>query len=455
MIVLKFGGSSVADAEGIRRACSIVASRQDRAPAVVVSALGGVTDLLQEATAAAGRGDLAGQEAATAGIERRHRWALSGCLDDPEARHDAEMVLADIFDEMKQLLRSIRTLGELSPRADDAVLACGELWSSRLLASALSDAGLPAIWIDPRKVVATDGGHGSAVPDLDRMQRTVAEQVLPLVDAGKIPVIGGFVGASPEGITTTLGRGGGDTTAAMIGAAGGADEIQIWTDVDGLMSADPRLAPEASCLPEVSFGEASEMASFGARVLHPASVSPAVAASIPVRVLNSRRPERTGTVVRESSDPTHRGIVSLASRSGMTAVFLEADRAVSGSVFRQQTTARLSGSDALPELAQISAVGGLAVFREPVAANRLGVSWAELGQVRIVENTGVVAAVGDRLRDDHVLKGQVCLELAALAPVALGAGGTTLSVYALYPEEMLEQAVRQLHRRFFQEVSRT
>jgi aspartate kinase len=287
------------------------------------------------------------------------------------------------------------------------------------------------------------------------MVGTVAEQVLPLVEAGKVPVIGGFVGASPEGITTTLGRGGGDTTAAMVGAAGDADELQIWTDVDGLMSADPRLVPEASCLPEVSFGEASDMASFGARVLHPASVSPAVAASIPVRVLNSRRPERTGTVVRESSDPTQRGIVSLASRSGMTAVFLDAERAVPGSVFRQQIAERLSGSGSLPELAQISAVGALAVFREAEAAEELGRCWAGLGQIRIVENTSMVAAVGDRLREDHALKGEVCRELAALAPLALGAGGTALSVYALYPHAMLERAVRQLHRRFFQEVSRT
>ncbi len=455
MIVLKFGGSSVADAEGIRRVCAIVASRRDRSPVVVVSALGGVTDLLLEATAAAGRGDLAGQEAAIAGIERRHRWALSGCLDDAGSRQDAEMVLADTFDEIKLLLRSVRTLGELSPRARDALLAFGELLSSRLLAAALAGTGVAASWVDSRKVVATDGNHGSATPDLALMADTVKANVLALVESGQVPVIGGFVGSSPDGITTTLGRGGGDTTAAVVAAAGGAEELQIWTDVDGLMTADPRLVVEASCLARVSFAEASEMASFGARVLHPASVSPAVSASIPVRVLNSGRPEQAGTVLLERSDPSRRGIVSLTSRAGLTAVFLEADRAIGGTTFRRQLLDGLGRSGVLPELVQLSAVGGLAVFRDARACTVQARRWAELGQVGIVEDAGLVAAVGECLREDHALRGEVCREVAALQPLALGAGGTALSVYAMYPQAKLETAVKQLHRRFFQEVSRT
>ena len=455
MMVLKFGGSSVADADGIRRVCGIIAARRDRAPVVVVSALGGVTDLLVEAAAAAGRDDLPGQEAAMAGIERRHRWALSGCLDDGATRRDVEMVLADTFDEMKLLLRSIRTLGELSPRAADAVLAFGELLSSRLLAAALTGAGVAATWVDPRSVVITDGTHGSAAADVVRMADTVKAHVLAVVESGLVPVLGGFVGSSAGGVTTTLGRGGGDTTAAVVGAAGGAEELQIWTDVDGLMTADPRLAPEATCLGQVSFAEASEMASFGARVLHPSSVAPAVSASIPVRVLNSRKPEHAGTVVLEESDRSRRGIVSLASRTGLTAVFLEADRSMEGLAFRRQAMDGTDRSGLLPDLLQVSSVGALAVFRESAAAAERARHWAGLGAVRVVGDVGLVAAVGESLREDPALTGEVCRAMGELLPVALGAGGTALSVYAIYPQARLQAAVRQLHRLFFGEVIRT
>jgi len=454
MIVLKFGGSSIADAEGIRRATAIVAARLEQRPVVVVSALGGVTDLLLAATSAAGRDDLPGQEAAMAAIERKHRWALSGCLDDAAARQDAEMVLADTFDEMKLLFRSIRTLGELSPRAADAVLAFGELLSSRILASALAGAGVAAIWVDARKVVVTDGNHGCAAPDLERMAGTVKSELLSLVAEGQVPVIGGFVGCSQEKVTTTLGRGGGDTTAAVIGAAGGAEALQIWTDVDGLMTADPRLAPEAVCLGQVSFAEASEMASFGARVLHPASVSPAVSANIPVRVLNSRKPDGEGTVVLPHSDPSRTGIVSLASRTGLTVLFLEANRGIDGSAFRNRVMALEDRSGAAPELMQTSAVGAVAVFRDSAMAASLARVWADLGTVRMVEDAGMVAAVGEALRDDPGLTGDLCREMGALEPMVLGVGGTALSVYAIYPQADLEPVVNTLHRRFFQEVSR-
>jgi aspartokinase len=221
------------------------------------------------------------------------------------------------------------------------------------------------------------------------------------------------------------------------------------------MTADPRLASEAACLAQVSFAEASEMASFGARVLHPASVSPAVSANIPVRVLNSRKPDQAGTVVLERPDPTHRGIISLASRAGLTVVFLEANRAMGGDAFRRQVMDGLGGFTLLPDLVQVSAVGGLAVYRDAGAAAAQARGWAELGQARVVEDAGLVAAVGERLREDQALQGEVCGEMGGLEPLALAAGGTAISVYAIYPQARLERVVQRLHRRFFLEVSRT
>ena len=297
MIVMKFGGSSVADAERIRGVADIVRERIARQPVVVVSALAGVTDLLEQALSAARRGDLEGLEPLVADIVRRHRWALAGCIDDARRRHHLGLEIDRVLDELRQRLRSVRVLGEVTPRVRDAVLACGETLSARLVAAAFREQELAARWVDPEQVMATDDRFGAASPDAEGVKERCRALLWPLLEQGQVPVIGGFVGSSRSGETTTLGRGGSDTSAAVLGLALGAEEIQIWTDVDGLMSADPRLVPAARTLERVSFAEATELALYGARVLHPDSIAPAVCRQIPVRVLNSGRPDGNGTLV--------------------------------------------------------------------------------------------------------------------------------------------------------------
>ncbi|MGZ6989311.1 MAG: aspartate kinase, partial [Thermoanaerobaculia bacterium] len=294
--VLKFGGTSVGSAERIRDVAHLVGTRGGDPCLVVVSAAGGVTDLLVELKISSSGRDREAVEAARAVLAQRHGAALDG-LGLPAAERDsARTALQAELRRAEELCSGILLLEEVSLRTSDALLAVGELMSSRLVAAALRARGTDAAWIDPREILATDATHGAAQPDEKETALRVSARVVPELEAGRTVVTGGFVGAAPDGSTTTLGRGGSDYSAALFGAAlydagGAVDRIEIWTDVDGILTADPRVVPAARLVPEVSAAEAAELAFFGAKVLHPATIRPAVARGIPVAVRNSFRPE--------------------------------------------------------------------------------------------------------------------------------------------------------------------
>ena len=267
-LIMKFGGTSVADAAAISGVVRLVRSAVASGdPAVVVvSAMSGVTDELLRACELARTGNVSAAEAAVDSVEGRHRAAIEGTVAD------ADSLLPTILgqcDELRSVLNSVAVLRELTPRGADRVAAAGELMSSRIVAAALTSAGTPAQWIDPRRVLITDDGRPVPIPLLDATRAAAARELQPIVDAGEVAVTGGFVGATAAGITTTLGRGGSDLSASVLGAALNAREIQIWTDVDGMLTADPRVVEGAEVVPHLSFEEASELAYFGAKVLHP------------------------------------------------------------------------------------------------------------------------------------------------------------------------------------------
>jgi aspartate kinase len=315
MRVLKFGGTSVADAAAIDRLVGIVRTRAG-ARTIVVSALGGVTDRLLAV------GDLAVRDGA----------AARAALDEVLARHitvaaalgrDAaagvEPMLRGTARGAERTVDAIVESAQASPPLLDKLVAAGELWSSRLVAAFLSSAGLRAQWIDARHVVRTDGRHRQAAPDLAATEEAVRRHVRPALALERIVVIGGFIGSGPDGATTTLGRGGSDYSAALVGACLLADEIEIWTDVDGVFSADPRFVSQARVLPSISYEDAEILATFGAKVLHPKTIEPAAALDIPVRVLNSRRPAEPGT--RIDADGSADGdYAAVAARGNVTLV---------------------------------------------------------------------------------------------------------------------------------------
>ncbi len=447
---MKFGGTSVGDAERVLAVVEVVRSKLEARPIVVVSALAGVTDLLVEAVAAAARGDREGLDPVLAALERKHRWAVAGAIEDARRRHDLSLSLDALFEELRQLLRAVRVLGEGTPRAADALLAYGELLSSRILAAALEGRGVRARLVDPRDVVLTDGRHGAAEPDLAALAETARRTLLPAVEAGEVPVMGGFVGAGPDRRTTTLGRGGSDTTAAAVGAAIGAEEIQIWTDVDGLMTADPKIVPEARTLPRVSFAEAAELAFYGAKVLHPASVLPAVERRIPVRILNTLRPASAGTLVLDEAAGEEARLASVASRTGVCIVRVASRRLRADPAFLPRTFAALERSGLAADLAVCSEAGATVVVSRAADRGRLA---AELGgevEGTVSEGRGVVSVVGSVLLRDPAVRGRVIEALARIEPEALALSGAGPSVAAVVPEQRLQEAVRSLHREFIE-----
>jgi aspartate kinase len=384
VVILKFGGSSVATLAAIDRVAAIV-GRVQRPACVVVSALAGVTDQLVEAARLAQHGQTAPAVAHIGLIAARHA-AMASAVCRPDARLGLVSGLDQIWHDAIVRITGPTAWGHNSPAATDAVVACGERASSRIVEALLSDRGLPAQWVDARQIVITDGHHGHALPIEPAIRERTDRSLRPLIERGAIPILGGFIGATADGETTTLGRGGSDYSASLLGAALGADEIRIWTDVDGMLTADPRIIDDAETVSRLSFAEAAALASFGAKVLHPSTVGPAIAANIPVRILNTFKPGQPGTLI-------------------------------TGDV----TTRR-------------HALAGLATTR---------------GTVPRHDGLAIVAAVGERLRSDSTLRTAVirALDGMPLQRIEHAHGDCHLAV--ALPERHVARAMAMLHARFF------
>ncbi len=310
MIVLKFGGTSVADAERIREAIRITL-QQSVPRVVVVSAASGVTNLLLEAARTAAICDDQVSATAVAEIHRRHE-AIIAEIADPEEASLTRNTVAELHGRLDGALGEIREAGEELPHLLDQVVSTGEKCLSTMMAAMMRSQGNPATAVFADTVIATDARHGNARPDRPRTRAAAQGRIVPLLDAGHTVIVTGFIGFAPDGSTTTLGRGGSDYSATLLGAALDADEVQIWTDVPGVLSADPRKVPTARVVPRVSFDEAQELAHFGAKVLHPRTIRPAVARNIPVRILSTFAPLEPGTVVtKEAVDDRMKAVTAL------------------------------------------------------------------------------------------------------------------------------------------------
>lgn len=310
MIVMKFGGTSVGDAARVGQAAAIVEA-QPAPRAVVVSAASGVTNLLLDAArAAAVEGDELVAKLA-ADVRARHHDIADSIADDQE-RAAALAALDQLHAALDDALADVARAGKLSPRDSDRTVATGEKAMSILLAGVLRSRGTPAVHVWADRVIATDDRHGHARPDRGQTRELAAQKVLPHLDAGATVVFTGFIGRAPDGSTTTLGRGGSDYSATLLGAALDADEVQIWTDVPGVLSADPRQVPDARVVPGISYDEAQELAHFGAKVLHPRTIRPAVSLGIPVRILSTFAPHEPGTLVtREAPGSSVKAVTAL------------------------------------------------------------------------------------------------------------------------------------------------
>jgi len=449
VIVLKFGGTSVGNAAAIARAAGITATRRTRRPVVVVSALGGTTNALLGIVEQAARGHLIGALRAVEAIRERHLAACDALLGDDPAGTGAE--LAAMCDEVAALAEALSTLGHATPRSHDAVAAFGESMSSLLVAAAFRAHGLPAEHVDARDVMITDDRFTEAGPDTDRISDAVRERLVPVLNRDAIPVLGGYVGATRDGVTTTLGRGGSDYSASLIGAALGAEAIEIWTDVDGMLTADPRVVSQARLIPEIRFDEAAELATFGARVLHPSTIAPAVRRGIPVYVLNSVSPEGRGT--RITGDAPRHAVTAVAARGSVTVLRVSAPRMLLAHGFLRAVFDVFERWRTSVDVVATSEVSVSVTLDEPTALDELVVELRRLGDVAIERDRAVVAIVGAGIGDRGDCMGRALAALGTLRVHMVSLGATRINLTVVVDGDAMHDAVRALHHEFFEEAS--
>lgn len=453
MLVMKFGGTSVGGGERIAGVAELVAARLAEEPFVVVSAMGGVTDTLLALSRAARGGDREAASAALVTLGEKHHAAVEELGLDPAPaaalRAEIERELARLDD----LATGVALLGELSARTTDAICAAGELLSAALVAAALERRRVAVERVDPREWMATDATFGAAVPDEAAVARRAAERLMPARAAGKVVVTGGFVGAAPDGTTTTLGRGGSDYSAALLGAAlrdAGApvEAIEIWTDVDGILTADPRVVPGARIVPEVDYAEAAELAFFGAKVLHPATIRPAVSRGIPVRVRNTFRPEGAGTTVTAEAPGT--GIRALAMRSGVAALFVGSPRMLLAHGYAARVFSVFEKHAVPVDVIATSEVSISITVDAKAPLEALVDDLSEFAEVSVLRDLAVVSVVGRKLRSTPRVAASVFAALGDVNVVLISQGASETNVTFVVEAKDAPEALRRLHRELFE-----
>ena len=446
-LVMKFGGTSVEDVAAIRRAAQIVSQRLRHRPVVVVSALSDVTDQLLEAGKTAARGDLPLATETLQSLRRRHEQVVLASTETADCERLRAQFEAD-FQEMRELLRNVAGFGDLTLRLQDHLLGFGECLASRLLQAAFAHFGLDAVWVDARAVIITDAAHTFATPLWEETNQQLQDVLVPLLDQGKVPLLGGFIGSTRDGIPTTLGRGGSDFTASIVGAALQAARIEMWTDVDGILTTDPKMCPDARRVPTMSFEEAADLAYFGAKILHPAAIAPAMRKNVPVWVLNSRHPEGKGTeIVAHPSDECT--IKAITARKGVTVVDVEAVRWFAPELLREILDVFERHHYGLDFLSSSRGSLSLLVTRAealPAIAEEL----KGLATVRWKSEKALVCLVGEKVRRQPEIAGQVFRALADVDLRMICQGASERNISFLVDESKAEDSVRRLHRLFFQ-----
>src|SRR4051812_30028546 len=401
---MKFGGTSVADPEAISRLIAIVRQQQAKtksAPLVVVSALAKVTDSLVRIAELAEDGAVEKAAAEVRALLDRHLSVATAVTSTSR-----EKLLAAVraeFDELNGLVHALSVLREVSPRSRDAVHAVGEVVSSRIVAAAFADHGIASAWVDARAVLITDAEHNAAAPDMMETCERTRERVAPLLADGKVVVLGGFIGSTANGITSTLGRGGSDYSAAIFGSCLDVDEIQIWTDVDGMLTADPRVVSQPRLVPQLSFAEASELAYFGAKVLHPSTILPAVARNIPVRILNSRRPEVTGTIITAAGRTGGGTLTALACKRGVTVVDITSSRMLMAFGFLRRLFEVFERFKTPVDVVTTSEVSVSVTVDNSRRLDDIVSNLRNFADVACERDMAIVCAVGENLRADPML----------------------------------------------------
>jgi aspartate kinase len=452
LVVMKFGGTSVEDPAAIQRTAAIVAGRvaQGRQPVVVVSAMAKVTDQLLRAAAASAQGDRTGALAISSRLRARHRDTASALVKNTADLAVLQEFIDQKFDSLDEVLRGLAAILELTPRISDLIVSYGERLSSRIVAAAFGELGIHSAHVDAREIIITDSHFQKAVPQTALIEKRAAEKLLPLIAQGKVPVMGGFIAANEAGITTTIGRGGSDFSGALVGGALSAGSIEIWTDVDGIMTTDPRICPDALRVKTISFEEAAELAYFGAKVLHPATILPAVKKNIPVLVLNSRNAACEGTRITSLAPHCNSPFKSIAVKKKLSIIDVVASRMLMTHGYLSEVFAIFDKYQCPVDMVSTSEVS---ISLTVDSNEKLPALAAELGQLADVKYEGkkaLVCMVGDDIRGQQGIAAQVFNAIRHINVRMISQGASEINMSFMIDEDDAEEAVRSLHAAFFQ-----
>jgi bifunctional aspartokinase / homoserine dehydrogenase 1 len=459
---MKFGGTSVGDGECIRRTAELVAHAARNGPVVtVVSAMGGVTNKLIEAARRSETGDVTAAGDLAKLLREKHQAAIEILTADDERRSQLMGEMDAIIDEVESLCRGTAMLRELTPRALDSISSSGERLSSRLLASSICQLGMRGLCVEGTELIVTDGEHGQALPLAEETRARVSNKLLPLLEGGAVVIVSGFTGATRQGLLTTLGRGGSDYSATILGGALDAEEIIIWTDVDGVMTADPRLVPNARTLSEISYNEAAELAYFGAKVLHPKTLRPVVDAGIPVWIRNSFALDRPGTKITAKGHPTARGVKAITAISDVSLItisgrgmfgvpgvaaktFTAAARARANVLLISQSSSEI---DICFIVSSADAARTIEVLRETFASDS---AHEQVENITVNPDIAIVAVVGEMMRGTPGIAGRTfsCLGRRNINIIAIAQGSSEYNVSFVVEAGAMREAVLAVHEEF-------
>jgi aspartate kinase len=450
MIVMKFGGTSVESASAIERVASIVKARLERRPVVVVSAMGKTTNKL-----------LAIANTAIHGARQEYLQQIHDLRDfhSREARQlvplseraELDRTLDDHFQELTELAKGLAVLGELTPRSIDAISAYGERLSSYIVSCAFRGLGMPAVHLDSRQVIITDKRHTQAAPLFPITYEKLCRTIPPLA-RDSVVVMGGFIGSTEEGVTSTLGRGGSDFTASIVGAGIAAGEIQIWTDVDGMLTADPGILPGGHRVKVISFAEAAELAYFGAKVLHPATMVPAVEKNIPVLILNSRRPEVPGTRIVGETVHTANVVKSIACKRKITLLNIHSTRMLMAHGFLKRIFDVFERFETPVDMVATSEVSVSLTIDNPKQIEPICEDLKAIADVQIEGDQAIVCLVGENIRYTPGVAVRVFTALRNVNIRMISQGASLLNLGFVIAEKDLPVAVKALHDEFFAEL---
>lgn len=445
---MKFGGTSVGDVPAFERVFHIVSTQIDRHPVVVVSAMTKVTDALLAAFDTAKKGDFAAAITMLEPHFDRHLEVSKHFLPENEPdlfNGELEFARGELADLLMRVTRRSLPLAMLK----DAIVSYGEQLSSRLLAEVLRAKGLAARQVDSRRLIVTDDEYGAATPLIDETNDLVRVELKPLIAAGEIPVMGGFIAANRAGETTTLGRGGSDYSASIVAAALQANELQIWTDVTGVMTCDPRICSNAKTIPVLSYEEAAELAYFGAKVLHPKTIKPAVDNSIPVRVCNTFEPGEIGTMVVADSPEAENKIKSIAHKKNITILRISSARMLGSYGFMSAVFQVFERFRTVIDVISTSEVSIALTLDNTAEIDKIVTELERLGDVEVEPGYAVICVVGEGLRASTGLASTVFSTINDVNVALISHGASSVNLTFVIKEESVAEVIRKLHQEFF------